>query len=406
MVFGLARTLALPRSGAKPASVWSGLFRVTLSVVFAASLQLACRSELALTDVFVSGKDGYHTYRIPAIIVTTNHTVLAFCEGRKSSRSDTGEIDLMLKRSTDSGRTWSAQQVVWTDNHNVCGNPAPVVDRDTGVIWLLMTWNLGSDVEKAISRGTSKDTRRVYVTYSTDDGRTWAKPRELTAAVKKPSWGWYATGPVNGIQLTRGAHRGRLVIPANHTEPAVSGGTNVATRSHVIFSDDHGQSWQLGGSEEEKTNESTVAELTDGSLLQNMRSNHSQHQRAVASSKDGGLTWSPVRLDSTLTEPVCQASLFRCTWPDDGGKSRLLFSNPANLKRERMTVRASYDEGASWTVSKVVWDEPAAYSGLAMLPDKSIGCLFERGKKAPYETITLARFSLDWLEAAGSRDEP
>ena len=372
-----------------------GLFRPGLLAAVIASV-VAVRAEPALTDVFVAGQDGYHTYRIPALVVTTNGTALAFCEGRKNSRSDTGDIDLLLKRSTDGGKTWGDQQVIWSDAENTCGNPAPVVDQTTGTIWLLMTWNDGADKEAAIGYQKARDTRRVFVTHSADDGLTWTKPQEITSSVKKSDWGWYATGPGNGIQLTRGNHQGRLVIPANHS--AVGASAQMMTRSHVIFSDDHGATWQLGGIEDEKTNESTVVELADGSLLHNMRSYHKKNRRAVATSKDAGTTWSPVKLDNALIEPVCQASILRGTWPADGTKSRILFSNPASLKRENLTVRVSYDEGATWPVSKVIYAGPAAYSGLTVLPDESIACLFECGKKNSYETISLARFPLDWLE--------
>lgn len=353
------------------------------------------------TDVFVSGRDGYHTYRIPAIVVTTNGTALAFCEGRKNGRSDTGKIDLLLKRSTDGGKTWSASQIVWTDGENVCGNPAPVVDRTTGIVWLLMTWNRGDDHEKEINNGTSKDTRRAYLTRSADAGLTWTKPQEITASVKKPDWHWYATGPVNGIQLARGKHNGRLVIPCNHT--VTNNSTQSVTRSHIVFSDDHGATWKLGGIEDDNTNESTLVELRDGSLLHNMRAYRSQNRRAVATSKDGGATWSAARPDDALIEPVCQASLLRGTWPDNGEKSRILFSNPASTKREKLTVRVSYDEGTTWPVSKEIHAGPAAYSCLTILPDKSVACLFERGEKSPYEKITLARFPLSWLELTRKR---
>ena len=121
--------------------------------------------------LFLSGEGGYQSYRIPALAVTTNGTVLAFCEGRKRSASDTGDIDLLLKRSRDHGRTWSAPQVIWDDAANTCGNPCVVVDRDTGTIWLLSTWNRGDDHEGAIIAQTSKDTRRVFVLQSADDGQ-------------------------------------------------------------------------------------------------------------------------------------------------------------------------------------------------------------------------------------------
>jgi len=351
----------------------------------------------SFTDVFVSGTDGYHTYRIPAMVVTTNGTLLAFCEGRKNGRSDTGKIDLLLKRSSDNGKTWSVQHIVRSDGENVCGNPAPVVDETTGVIWLLMTWNLGADGEREINNGTSKDTRRVFVTHSADDGVTWTKPREITASVKKPDWRWYATGPASGIQLTRDAHKGRLVIPCNHTELNSSG--QPVSRAHVIYSDDHGANWQLGGSEDEFTNESTVVERADGSLLHNMRSYHKKNRRAVATSTDAGASWSRVKLDEALIEPVCQGSILRYSWPENGGRSRILFSNPASTKRENLTIRASYDEGATWAASKVLHPGPSAYSCLAVLPDKTIACLFECGEKSPYEKISLARIPLDWLES-------
>jgi sialidase-1 len=290
------------------------------------------------------------------------------------------------------------QQVIWSDSTNTCGNPAPVVDQATGIVWLLMTWNLGVDKEDQIHYRKARDTRRVFIVHSADDGLTWTSPNEITSSVKKPEWGWYATGPVNGIQLTRGQPRGRLVIPANHS--TLTTATQSVTRSHIIFSDDHGKNWKLGGIEDEMTNESTIVELSEGSLLHNMRSYHKKNRRAVATSKDGGLTWSQVKLDEALIEPVCQGSILRCTWSGDGMKSRILFSNPASTKRERMTVRLSYDEGATWPVSKVIHTGPAAYSNLVMLSDKRIGCLFERGENHSYEKITLARFPLNWLEDA------
>src|SRR5882672_7619606 len=127
---------------------------------------VTAQTNLELSAVFTARANGYHTCRIPAIVVTTNGTVLAFCEGRKNSRSDTGDIDLLVKRSTDGGRTWSAQQLIWSDGSNTCGNPAPVVDSTTGIIWLLMTWNNGVDKEDQIHYFKARDTRRVFVVQS------------------------------------------------------------------------------------------------------------------------------------------------------------------------------------------------------------------------------------------------
>ncbi len=352
-------------------------------------------NHLEQADVFTAGTDGYHTYRIPAVVVSKQGSVLAFCEGRKNSRSDSGKIDMLVKRSSDGGRTWGTQQLIWADGENVCGNPSPVVDQTTGDIWLLLTWNRGEDDGHKIQAGKGLDTRRVFVTRSSDDGVTWVKPREITEAVKKPHWRWYATGPVNGIQLTRGAHKGRLVIPSDHSDH--SDPAKHYFRAHVIYSDDHGQTWQLGGVADEKTNESTVVERADGSLLDNMRSYHGQHCRAIATSQDGGLTWSPVTLVPALVEPVCQASILRCSWPDAGKPGVVLFSNPASTKRENMTVRLSYDDGATWPVNRTLYAGPSAYSCLVLLPNGTVGCLYECGVKNAYEKIVLARFPVSWL---------
>jgi sialidase-1 len=343
-----------------------------------------------MVDVYQSGKDGYHTCRIPALIVTRQGTVLAFCEGRKNSGSDTGDIDLLLKRSTDAGRTFSQQQIVWDDQENTCGNPCPVVDRTTGTIWLLLTHNLGIDRESQIKERKSQGTRTVWVTKSTDDGLTWSKPVEITKDTKLPDWTWYATGPGSGIQL----RNGRLVIPCDHVEADSN-----QFFSHVIYSDDHGATWKLGGSAGPFANECEVVELTDGSLLLSMRNyNRTQQCRAVSRSTDGGLTWSPVTPEQALAGPVCQASIRRYSAPDQSGGKRILFSGPSEVRtRKEMTLRLSCDDGATWPVSKVLWAGPAAYSSLAVLDDGTILCLFERGLKGAYENITLARISLPWL---------
>lgn len=364
--------------------------------------------------VFVSGRDGYHTYRIPAIAVTNEGTVLAFCEGRKNSRSDTGDINLLLKRSTDNGRTWSDQTVIWDDAGNTCGNPCTVVDRDTGTVWLLTTWNRGDDHESEITAGNSKDTRRVFVTHSTDDGRTWAEPTQITSHVKKPDWTWYATGPGSGIQMRFGTHKGRLIIPCDHIEADTD-----HYYSHVIYSDDHGENWQLGGSTpNHQVNECEAVELVGGRLMLNMRNyDRSRKNRQVALSYDGGLHWTDQSFDTTLIEPICQAGLQRYRWPDEekrgpgmslGGPLKLrdrpeeggiiLFSNPASTSsRVNMTLRGSFDEGKTWSASRVLHPGPSAYSDLAVLADGEIACLYEAGVAHPYESIRFAHMPFSWL---------
>jgi sialidase-1 len=379
--------LALWLSGV--AAVW--IVAVTAPRSDAAdSADIGCRQNA----LFVSGQDGYHTYRIPALAATAKGTLLAFCEGRKSASSDCGDIDLLLKRSTDGGKTWTRQETVWNDGENTCGNPCPVLDRETGVLWLLMTWNLGTDREPDIIAKKSKDTRRVFVTSSNDDGLTWSSPKEITADVKDPTWTWYATGPGNGIQLTRGNHAGRLVIPCDHIEGATG-----KYFSHAIFSDDHGKTWRLGGTTpRDHVNECAVVELEDGRLMLNMRNNQSgSNFRQICFSRDGGETWDGQAFDPTLLEPICQASLIRYRWPQNGEKGQILFSNPASKKRENMTVRTSFDEGATWSGARSLCEGPAAYSSLAVTPAGSVACLYETGKKDAYETIVFSLCSPDWL---------
>ena len=354
-------------------------------VVGSAVVSGSLAGEPVHSPVFTAGEGGYHTYRIPSLIVTKKGTVLAFCEGRKKGTSDAGDIDLVLRRSTDGGQTWQPMQMVWDDGHKTCGNPCPVVEQSSGVIWLLLTHNLGEDKESAIIDGTSKGSRTVWVSQSSDDGATWSKPVEITKNVKRTDWTWFATGPGVGIQTKSG----RLVIPCDNKVSLTQ-----ARQSHVIYSDDQGSTWKLGGVVGPHCNESQIAELSDGSLLLNMRSYEANKRRLVARSTDGGITFSKPVEDPTLLEPVCQASLIR--YSPDG--PLLLFSNPASTKREKMTVRLSRDGGKTWPASGELHSGPAAYSCLTVLPDQTIGCLYERGSKSPYEQITLARFPLSWLE--------
>lgn len=329
-------------------------------------------------DVFTSGTGGYHTYRIPGIVLTNQGTLLAFCEGRKTGRGDHGDLDLMLRRSTDGGRSWQPMQLVYEEGGEAkitIGNPCPVVDRSTGVIWLSFC----------------RDNSRVLVTKSSDDGRTWSAPIEITNDVKQPGWDWFATGPGHGIQL----QNGRLVVPCDCGDSKGWGNWDKKGHSLVIYSDDHGQTWKHGGLSDPGRNECEVVELADGSLLLSMRQYLGGGRRAFATSRDGGSTWSQSELHPDVYCPVCQASIQRYSLPPK--KNRILYSGPGGPRRTRMTVRLTYDEGRSWPVAKVIFDGPSAYSDLVVLPDGTIGCLYERGEKGAYEKITFARLTLGWL---------
>lgn len=348
-------------------------------------------NSITQTVLWRSGLNGYHTYRIPALVTTPKGTLLAFCEGRKNGMGDQGKIDMLVKRSTDNGISWSPQHVAWDDNDNTCGNPSPVVDRETGIVWLLMTWNKGDDSEIGIIAQQSKDTRRVFATSSQDEGQTWTKPKEITRDVKRTNWTWYATGPGAGIQIERGIHAGRLVIPCDHIEADTK-----HSYSHVIYSDDHGKTWNLGDrTPQHQVNECEAVELTNGRLMLNMR-NHdsSKKKRQVAFSDDGGTTWKDQRFDETLVEPICQASIRRYSWKEQGRKNVILFSNPASAEdRINMTVRMSFDEGLTWSDQRLLHKGPSAYSDIAVLNNGKIACLYESGERNPYEQITLAVFN-------------
>jgi len=253
------------------------------------------------TDLFTRGGQDYHTYRIPALVVSGQGTLLAFAEGRKHGRGDAGEIDLVLKRSLDQGASWEAMQVVVSEPAMTCGNPCPVVDRETGTIWLPFCKNLADGDEAMITQG--KAPRTVWMTHSTDDGLTWAEPVEITKDVKDPSWTWYATGPTHGIQL----RSGRLLIPCDHIVGQHFDRRRDPYHSHVIYSDDHGASWQVGGIVDQGTNECAVEELADGSVYINCRNYVGEKRRAVAWSQDQGNTFTQFRWEAGLIEPICQA---------------------------------------------------------------------------------------------------
>jgi sialidase-1 len=360
----------------------------------------SARADTQPATVFESGQDGYPVFRIPAIIQAANGDLLAFCEARQGD--DASEIDLVLKRSSDGGKTWGPIEVVQESEEFrslfgdreieiTIGNPAPVVDlldpEHPGRIWL--PFNLEND--------------RVFVTHSDDHGKTWAPRREITKDVKKEPWGWYATGPVHSIQIQRGPHKGRLVIPCDHrlSDDGEDRGPNGV---HTVLSDDHGKTWRLGALDETyedglNANETTVVELQDGSLYFNTRDQNGRAPgtRGEAWSRDGGETfesrhpdWKTFRpVGGVLDLPVVQGALLRA------GEDLILFSGPdengpTGKGRSDLRIRYSTDEAKSWKDGPLLHTGPAAYSDLVRISDNQIGVLFEAGdagQKSPYQRI-------------------
>ncbi|MFH9008802.1 exo-alpha-sialidase [Streptomyces afghaniensis] len=343
---------------------------------------------------FRAGREGYASFRIPALVATADGTLLAFCEGRVGSRDDFGNIDVVLKRSTDGGRTWSPLQIVAENGDALAGNPAPVV-LDTGRVLLVHVRNAALATEDAIRRGkvSAADGRRVWVRHSDDDGLTWSAPREITQQTKEPHWRWYATTPGHALQLSTG----RIVVPANHSLPPT--GTDNGTEGrynggHCLLSDDRGATWRIGYVDDDtdgyiNANETTAAELPDGRVYFNTRNDSpSPGTRADAHSADGGQTLvKPFRPQAGLSAPVCQASVLQLRDPDV-----LLYSGPADPGfRALMTIRASTDGGTTWRPAHTVDGLPAAYSDLVRVDADTVGLLYETGDFGAYETITFRR---------------
>ncbi|WP_371529505.1 glycoside hydrolase [Streptomyces sp. NBC_01283] len=347
---------------------------------------------------FRAGREGYASFRIPAVVRTRSGTLLAFCEGRVGSQADFGNIDVVLKRSSDGGRTWGPLQVVAQNGTNLAGNPAPVV-LDTGRILLVHVRNAAAATEDAIRRGkvSAANGRRIWVRHSDDDALTWSAAREITGQVKKTNWRWYATTPGHAIQLTGTAATGRVVVPANHSLPP--SGTDDGTEGkynggHCLLSDDHGQTWRIGYVDDNtdgyvNVNETTAAELPDGRLYFNTRNDSpSPGTRADAHSLDGGRSLlKPFRPQAGLVGPVVECGVLQLRTPDV-----LLFSGPADPGfRALMTVRRSRDGGTTWQDAYTVDGLPAAYSDLVRVDDGTVGLLYETGDFSAYETITFRR---------------
>ncbi len=363
------------------------------TLLFLLSISAATAQNLG-TIIFSKGENGFDTYRIPVIVKADDGSILAIAEARKFSQSDTGDIDLVLKRSTDGGKTWGEIITIWDNDENVCGNPCPVVIKETGRIVLLSTWNLGTDHERDILKKTSADTRRVFSMYSDDNGFTWSEPVEITSQVKLPEWTWYATGPCHAIQTKAG----RIIVPCNHGVE-----NERQTRSHIIYSDDQGQTWNIGGSLP-TGNESTVAELEDGSIMLNMRGARIPEReekygsaRLVAVSIDGGLTFSEPYYEKSLIEPVCNGSIINYN-PSGQKTGMVLFSNPEHKsERINLTIRLSRDHGKTWERAVTVTDGAAAYSDLLVMDDGDICIIYETGIKNAYEYISFQRIPAEFF---------
>jgi len=381
----------------------AGLYLRAGSLLF---LLLASTAALAgepeVTDVFVAGRDGFTSIRIPSVVVSKRGTALAFAEGR-AANADQARNRIVLKRSTDGGKTFGKIAVIAEDGDRALNNPCVVVERASGLVLLMYQSYPAGIGERSGKLQPGYDGERVvrnYLITSADDGVTWSKPRDLTRETKRAETvTTIASGPGIGIQLRHGKYAGRLLFPFNE-------GPFGLWNIYAVYSDDQGKTWAMGevapgglidapkGGKVSTVNEAQLVELKDGSTRFNVRRWGGKPVRKTCLSKDGGITWSKVEDAPDLRDSGCMASVFRYTDPADGEKSRILFSGPQSTQRANGTVFLSDDEGLTWPVQRVLNQDSFAYSCLTALPDGTLGCLYEAdGTKR----IVFARFTLDWL---------
>ncbi|MBX2918612.1 MAG: exo-alpha-sialidase [Ferruginibacter sp.] len=349
--------------------------------------------------VFVSGTEGHKSYRIPAIVSLPNGTLLAFCEGRVHGAGDFGDINIVMKRSNDKGRTWSSLQTIVDTDSLQAGNPAPVVDLydpayPAGRIFLF--YNTGNNHEGEVRKG--KGLREVWYKTSTDGGLSWSNPVNITTQTHRPKqpqvnaaynftqdWRSYANTPGHAMQFTTGKYKGRIFIAANHSAGNPQPGF-MDYKAHGFYTDDHGKTFHLSETVNlPGSNESMATEISNGRLMMNSRNQKGDIKaRIVSISSNGGQRWDTTYFDNTLIDPVNQGSIL--TIGKKNGKAIVAFCNAADTKRrDNLTLRISYDDGITWNKNIVVdksgdnkKNDFTAYSDLVKISKNKIGVLYER----------------------------
>lgn len=360
----------------------------------------------SFTDIRRSGQDAVNTYRIPGIASDTHGVLHAVFDNRYDNSGDLpANVDVGYMRSTDGGASWSPMKAIMDFDASVAGSsgngvgdPCILHDPVTDTIWVAALWSFGNHAYNGSGAGTAITQSGQYVlTKSTDGGTTWSAPINITTEVKDDiNWHLVFQGPGHGFAMRNGT----LVFPSQYRDAS---GT---VRSCSVFSSDHGATWDFGSAvptSSPQTNENTACELDDGRLLFSMRTpSGSNGQRAWTRYTPGGTnpmkdgTWGTLFRLSSVPDPVCQGSVIQ--WASKlAGQPRelILFGNPASTStRTNFTLRVSADAGASWPISRQLYAGSSAYSSICILPDRSIGVLFE---KDDYSLITFARLEEDWL---------
>ncbi len=383
--------------------------------------------DIKFQNLFEGGKGGYYTYRIPGLVATGNGTLIAWCEARKTS-GDWAEIDILARRSTDGGATWS-ESIVLVDEQNVQENTevtanASRISGDTQGATVnnpVMIWDAHKNRLHFIY---CIEYRQAFYSYSDNEGLSFSEPVEITNAFEEFKKDYpfkvLATGPGHGIQHSSG----RLIIPVWLSTGEFENGHRPSVVS-TLYSNDYGNTWQIGdiAVDHQKTiiysenqvqavsdpNETVAVELADGRVMLNSRSESPEHRRVVTISPNGYSDWSDPRFHPELFDPVCMASMIRYSKKPEEMGNVLLFANPNTIDdpkrfgkvaraRENLTIRMSHDEGETWPVIKVIEKGISAYSDMAVDKDKNIYLLFEKGgidgNQYQSKYLTLARFNL------------
>ncbi|MFN7924143.1 MAG: sialidase family protein [Bryobacteraceae bacterium] len=351
---------------------------------------LALALAIATVDLFTQGTGGVHTYRIPALVETKKGTLIAVADARfDNSRDLPGRIALVMRRSFDRGRTWSESRYIRQVSEGGVGDASLLLDRDTGRVWCFHAYGppgIGFPTAQPGER-TGARTLQLHAMWSADDGATWSEPVDLTPQIKDPEWRAFFATSGTAIQTSKG----RFLVPLVVREAD----GKVSARN--AYSDDHGKTWRAGAAIGAGTDESHTVELADGTVVQNMRAlraGDTPPRRAIAVSRDGGVTFGAVGRDEALVDPSCNAGIVRLRRK---GRDVLVFTNAASAKRENLTAKVSSDGGKTWSAGRTIHAGPAAYSTVIELRDGSIGVLYERGEQYAAERITFARFGLEWV---------